>query len=64
MKHFICNQLIQTDSVTKRLEQCGMQKILSSHKNVKGFVAKQICANEPSCHPLEPLTQEWRTPLM
>ena len=47
MKHFVCDQLLQSDSVNKSLKECGMQKILSSYKSVKGSVAKLICANDP-----------------
>jgi len=46
-----------SDSVNMSLEEFGMEKILSSHKSVKGSVAKQICANE-SYQTLGPLKQE------
>ena len=57
MKHFVCDQLLQSDSVNKSLEECGMQKILSSYKSVKGSVARQTCAND-SYQILGPLKRE------
>lgn len=58
MRRFVCNQVLQSDSVTKRIEDCGMQNILSSYKKVKGSVGAQICASESLYHPLGSLTQE------
>ena len=56
MKRFISDQLLQSDRVTIMLKECNMHDILSSHKKVKGSVAKQLSTNEePHCKYLGPI---------
>ena len=57
MKCFVCDQQLQSDSINTVLKDNGIEKILSSHKVIKGSVRKQICScNQSSYCPLGPIT--------
>ena len=59
MKRFVCDQQLQSDSITTALSDSGIEKILSSRKVIKGSVRKQISScSQSSYHPLGPITEE------
>ena len=58
MKRFVLDTVLNSDSVSKTLLDCDMQKIFSSRKKLRGSVAKQISADDVDFYALGPFTQE------